>query len=229
MKVLELFAGSRSIGKVAESMGSEVWSCDISEFEGINDIGDIRNFDYSKVPFIPDVIWASPPCESWSIACAASGGNVYWETVRDGRKTVGIKPREDFSGTSSCKVWKNPELVKQVRDMYVALLEKTFEIIEYYKPKVWFIENPVGYMRFYVKDRVPYTNMTSYCQYGFPYRKNTNIFSNVKLDLKQCICETKHKAISDVHKSYYERSKIPNELCLSIMKQTEIYVSKPSV
>jgi site-specific DNA-cytosine methylase len=220
MKLLELFAGSRSVGKVAEKMGFEVWSCDISKFEGINDVSDILKFDYDKVPFIPDVIWASPPCESWSIACAASGGNVYWESVKDKHKTVGIKPREDFTGNSSCNIWKTPEKVAKVRDMYVSLLEKTFEIIEHYQPKVWFIENPVGYMRFYVKDRVPFANVASYCQYGFPYRKNTNIFSNVKLDVKKCNCNTTHKALSDAHKSYYERSKVPDALCLSIIEQS---------
>ena len=68
MKVLELFAGSRSIGKQAESLGMEVFSSDINDFEGINYVVNILEFDYSKVPFIPDVIWASPPCTGFSVA-----------------------------------------------------------------------------------------------------------------------------------------------------------------
>ena len=68
MKVLELFAGSRSIGKAAEQLGMEVFSSDINNFEGINYVTDIRDFDVSKVPFKPDVIWASPPCTYFSVA-----------------------------------------------------------------------------------------------------------------------------------------------------------------
>ena len=41
MKVLELFAGSRSIGKTAESLGMEVFSVDINNFENINLVKDI--------------------------------------------------------------------------------------------------------------------------------------------------------------------------------------------
>ena len=36
MKVLELFAGSRSFGKAAESLGFEVFSSDVNSFENID-------------------------------------------------------------------------------------------------------------------------------------------------------------------------------------------------
>ena len=68
MKILELFAGSRSIGKEAEALGHEVFSVDIEAFEGIDYVTDIMDFDYMNVPFIPDMIWASPPCTSFSVA-----------------------------------------------------------------------------------------------------------------------------------------------------------------
>jgi len=68
MKVLELFAGSRSIGKVAESLGYEVFSSDLNDFEGIDYAVDILDFDTAKIPFTPDIIWASPPCTTYSVA-----------------------------------------------------------------------------------------------------------------------------------------------------------------
>src|SRR5574343_40807 len=62
MNVLELFAGSRSIGKVAEARGHKVFSSDIQPFERIDHVGDILKMDLNIVPFVPDMVWASPPC-----------------------------------------------------------------------------------------------------------------------------------------------------------------------
>jgi len=67
MKVLELFAGSKSIGKVAEKYGCEVFSVDIHDFKGIDLVVDILDMVRSDIPFVPDFIWASPPCPTHSV------------------------------------------------------------------------------------------------------------------------------------------------------------------
>jgi len=43
MNVLELFAGSRSIGKVAEELGYNVFSVDIEPFKNIDLVKDIEH------------------------------------------------------------------------------------------------------------------------------------------------------------------------------------------
>ena len=90
MKVLELFAGSRSIGKVCDSKGHEVFSSDWKEFDGIDYAVDVMQFKPSEVPFVPDVIWASPPCTTFSVASIGK----YWNkdgTPKHEKAKVGME------------------------------------------------------------------------------------------------------------------------------------------
>ena len=72
MKILELFAGTRSIGKAFEASGHEVFSVDWSkDFDDINLYADIMTVtaeDILEKFGHPDVIWASPDCTTFSIA-----------------------------------------------------------------------------------------------------------------------------------------------------------------
>jgi len=62
IKGVEFFAGSRSIGKAAESLGMKVFSVDWQPFENIDYVGDVENMKIEDVPFIPDWGWFSPDC-----------------------------------------------------------------------------------------------------------------------------------------------------------------------
>lgn len=72
MKVLELFAGTRSIGKAFEAHGHEVFSVEWDKhFEHIDLYADIMTVtadDIIRRFGRPDVIWASPDCTTYSIA-----------------------------------------------------------------------------------------------------------------------------------------------------------------
>ena len=61
MKIVELFAGGRSFSKVAEANGHTTFDTDIDDLDGIDLAIDIMQFEPNMVPFIPDVVWASPP------------------------------------------------------------------------------------------------------------------------------------------------------------------------
>ena len=72
MNLLELFAGSRSIGNEATKQGFNVFSVDWTNYEKIDLIIDIGKLKKEDVPFIPDVVWASPDCTTYSIAACST-------------------------------------------------------------------------------------------------------------------------------------------------------------
>ena len=201
MRILELFAGSRSIGKEAELLGMEVFSSDINQFDGINYAVNILEFDYSKIPFVPDIIWASPPCTGFSVASIGH----HW----GGGKGAYI-PKTDTA------------------KLGIELVKKTLEIIDYYKPKYWFMENPRGVLRKMdiVKDLK--INTVTYCQYGDERMKPTDIWTNSDVWIPKNMCKNGDschiaaprgsKTGTQGRSNAYERSKIPVELCQEILK-----------
>lgn len=79
--------------------------------------------------------------------------------------------------------------------MYDAIVKRCFDIIAYYKPASWFLENPGGAAllekRPFMKKYTKYINRCTYCFYGKPYKKQTNIWSNVpNLELMCCNRDT---------------------------------------
>jgi hypothetical protein len=69
-KLLELFKGTGSVGKVAHRMNMDVQSLDVESKYEPNVLVDILEWDYKKWMkdnnFVPDFIWASPPCNTYS-------------------------------------------------------------------------------------------------------------------------------------------------------------------
>ena len=206
MKVLELFAGSRSIGKAAESLGYDVFSSDVNDFNKIDYVVDILNFDIKKVPFHPDIIWASPPCTTYSIAAIS-------------HHRPKNKPLSNFAIKSDL------------------IVKKTLQIIKELNPNKWYIENPRGLLRkqnFMIG--LPKTTVW-YCTYGDNRAKPTDICSNNIRSLlningwqprpecfngnKNCHHESAPRGSrtgTQGVKGNYNRSKIPNQLCLEILK-----------
>lgn len=123
MKVLELFAGTRSIGKAFEKHGHEVfsveWNRDFKDIDLYEDIGQITADDILEKFGHPDVIWASPDCTSYSIAGIGHHRRKNYETGN-------LDPISDYAKFCD-KVNKH-----------------VLELIKELNPKYWFIENPRG-------------------------------------------------------------------------------------
>ena len=207
MKVLELFAGSRSIGKAAEALGHEVFSSDINDFPGIDYLCDILMFDIKQMPFEPDMIWASPPCTGFSVAAIGH----HW------------------TGGRGAYIPKT-----ETAKLGIQLLRETLRIIDEINPKVWFIENPRGLMRKMPELEGKHRKTVTYCQYGDSRMKPTDIWTNSRTWNPRPMCKNGapcHEAAprgsrtgTQGLKSNYERSKIPNDLCIEIIKSASLTI-----
>ena len=199
MKVLELFAGSRSFSKVAEEMGMQTFTSDYKCFDKIDYICDILQFDVSKIPFKPDIIWASPPCTTFSIA------SCYHQWNKD--RTP--KTKECFKG--------------------IEMVKKTLEIIKNLKPRYFYIENPRGLLRkMDFIQNIGIRNTITYCQYGETRMKPTDIWTNNLNWKPRKMCKNGmpcHEAAprgsktgTQGLKNNYLRSIVPSELCREILE-----------
>ena len=215
------------IGIDIEHKNNHFIELDLADYKRM--FGDNTLFDtLDKLPK-PDLIIASPPCESWSTASAMAGGNACWK-------------REDFSTGSLFKPQKEASMftIRTKKDYEKAYnnyyydrqfmkrvngelcVFNTIEIIKRYEPSYFVIENPAaGRIWRYIEDvmgfKLPYLNMTRYNNYDYPLQKPTTFASNINLNLKNEIIkqEIEWKNFSS---SYNERSNIPQKLLLDLFK-----------
>lgn len=158
MKVLELFAGTRSMGKAFEQRRHEVYSIDrdksFSDIDWYEDVGKITAKDILDRFGRPDVIWASPDCTTFSIAAISH----HRAKAPDGI----LLPISEYA--KRCD-----EIDRNV-----------LRLIEDLEPKYWFIENPVGGMRKsqFMQPYNKYRHTVTYCQYGDTRMKPTDIWTN---------------------------------------------------
>ncbi len=213
MKVLELFAGARCVGRNAEKLGYEVFSVDWENYDGIDLSIDIGILTPEHIPFIPDIIWASPDCATYSIA-----------GIRFHRKSP-TNPTSEYA--------KKCDIVNQ---HFIKLIQHYLEINPNLK---FFIENPRGCLRKMPWMRQFDRGTVTYCQYGDKRMKPTDIWTNhlytmYNLDgwKPRPICRNNDKCHdpsprgskggTQSLKNAHERSKIPDELCIEILKSVKL-------
>jgi hypothetical protein len=211
MKLLELFAGTRSISKAFERRGHETYSVEWNkDFENITLYEDINNLTAERIielcDGVPDVIWASPDCTTYSVAAIS-----HHRTRNE--HTGNLEPKTayaTFCDVTNCHVL---ELIRQLN------------------PRYWFIENPRGGLRKmdFMKGLPRYT--VTYCQYGDTRMKPTDIWTNHPNPNFKPVCKNGMpchisaprgaKTGTQGIKGSALRSQIPAELCDHIVEICE--------
>lgn len=152
MNILDLFAGiggEQRRSKI-EARGHKLYTLDIDPAFGctyVENILDIKPEFFKKLNL--DFIWASPPCEAFSVA------------------SIG----HHWTGGKCAYVPKT--LAAEVNQEYV---RHTINLIKALNPRGWVIENPRGVLRkLPVVAGLPRTTVC-YCRYGDTKMKPTDLF-----------------------------------------------------
>jgi len=176
MNHLELFSGTHSFGKVTSKKNYNVISldkymdgtCPWTDYKNNNHIKeDILTFNYKQYDKnYFDLITASPVCTYWS------------------------RLRNCWIGRKCEKIHSTDIITKQILENEINTkgkpqVDKIFEILNYFKPKKYIIENPTtGLMKKYITEKYMKYNIfydVDYCKYSeYGYRKTSRFYTNIK-------------------------------------------------
>lgn len=211
-KTIEIYSGTRSFSKVAAQLGHSVFTTDHEEIDGQDIVADIRTLKVSDFPYQPDILWASPPCEGFSVA--SIGAN--WT---GGRR--GYIPKSESAKRS------------------IELAQEAIRMVRELKPRWWFIENPRGllrkmpFMEDFLEETGGVRHTVWYCQYGDDRAKPTDIWTNALWWKPRPVCRNNHptchhqraprgaKTGTQGRGTYKDRSRIPPALFEEIFAQAD--------
>ena len=155
MIIYDFYAGTGSATKAFEDAGHTVIKVELDEYFD----ADERDILQLNAAYLiekygqPDFIWASPPCQKFSVASLWK----YWE------------------GSRGNSIPKHPAVYEAL-----AMVAHTIKLMQDLKPtRGWIMENPRGMLRSQavVKDLRRWT--ISYCQYGDTRMKPTDLWGTI--------------------------------------------------
>lgn len=194
LKVLDLFSGINGWGNPFRVRGHEVIGIDFDPKTPADIHADLLTYDLDALPWRPDVILASPPCEAFSVMNI--GKNWYHDgTPKTESARLGLR-----------------------------LVLRTLQIVHELEPSWWVMENPRDKLRALPIVSGLGRRTVTYCQYGERRMKPTDLWSDrwpvhLKL-LPPCnngdACHVRaprgSKTGTQGFGSYHEKGKIPEAL-----------------
>lgn len=197
--VWDLFGGGQnSVYNALDPNKYEVYTFDITEptheHQYHLDLSQRDIVDKFKDFPKPDIIVASPLCQSFSCVLSMKGGGTcFWKLNDDKTLLVerSIKEFEKLKHGFTKHLNSRTQLF--IKRLGQRCIDNTIKLIDYYQPKVWYIENPKHsliwkYLELNNKEFCSkwhtVKNEASYGKYGFLTTKPTYFMSNVSLDLE---------------------------------------------
>lgn len=201
--LIELFSGSKTVSKVAQSFGFRTFSVDIESKFFPSLVADISKLRVDQIPH-PDscaILWASLPCTFFSVLNIA----YHWEKITYAHRKYFYVPRSVQAKKA------------------LQLLEKTLWLIRAINPLYYFLENPRGALRHMPSIRtVPFRHTVSYSDYGMDLYKPTDLFTNCPFieltQLRRYQVRSYSQKISSMS-SAFTRSIVPEQLIKSLILQ----------
>lgn len=231
MKNIELY----SIGIDRENKNDHFINLDLADYSYIF---TKKNNIFNKLDELPkpDLIIASPPCESWSNASAMAGGNACWkrekvdDTMLEPQYSLSRFTIREFKDFDNTQFKPYSQILTRINGELT--IYNTIQIINRYKPTVYIIENPAHGRIWEYIDKVlgfdiKHKNITNYNNYDYPIKKPTRFSSNIYLGL-DITNKTSELKFQTMGWSYNKRSNIPIKLVKQIFKKTEKYIERLS-
>lgn len=156
MKVLELFCGTKSFSKEAEALGHDTFTVDF----------DPR--------FNPDMCINILDLKAEDILNKFGKPDVIWASP----------PCTCFSVASIWRYWDKGQPKNQKTFHAIEIVKKTLKLIEELEPTYFIIENPRGMLRKQEFMLNLHRDTVTYCQYGLPFQKATDLWNNLNFKFK---------------------------------------------
>ena len=200
MNILELFAGTASFSRVAEFYGHDTFTIDNDPIFKCDRTMDIMDFPINDILCDIDILWASPPCTSFSQA----GVWKHWDY---------FKPKTDFAVQSLELIRKTIEIIREMKPKYW-FIENPRSILR----------------KFPEMKELPYRVEVCYCRYGEFRMKPTDIWTNLETwtpkpfcynGCKDHITAERGSTTGSQGMGKAESARVPQLLCLEILNAVE--------
>ena len=194
--VIEFFSGSKNVSTVFEKNGWHSFTVDINPKLHPSMCADICTLQPALLPQNPSFLWLSPDCTTFS----RTGNPKHWQKITNKYRNYTYIP-------------VTPEATKAIQ-----MVNASISIIQYFAGVPFVLENPIGRIHHTeaMRSLGHYRYAVNYADFGFPYSKETYLFSNFWLPFSTKKVSSKAPGLLSVH-SRFQRSIVPPILVQKII------------